>query len=85
MPYTELAHGVWYPEGGMYSVVETLMDLARQAGVELPSTAPWTGSRPMRPMPAAFCLRMDPLGADVVLERGFPDVYQHCFRRTGWQ
>lgn len=34
MPYTELAHGVWYPRGGMYSVVETLVDLARDAGVE---------------------------------------------------
>ena len=34
MPYTELAHGVWYPRGGMYSVVESLMKLARQAGVE---------------------------------------------------
>jgi phytoene desaturase len=34
MPYTELAHGVWYPKGGMYCIVETLMDLARQAGVE---------------------------------------------------
>jgi len=34
LPYTELAHGVWYPRGGMYRVVETLMDLARQAGVE---------------------------------------------------
>jgi phytoene desaturase len=34
MPYTELAHGVWYPKGGMYQVVETLTDLARQAGVE---------------------------------------------------
>jgi phytoene desaturase len=34
MPYTELAHGVWYPKGGMYSVVEALMDLARAAGVE---------------------------------------------------
>jgi phytoene desaturase len=34
MPYTELAHGVWYPKGGMYSVVETLVELARQAGVE---------------------------------------------------
>jgi phytoene desaturase len=34
MPYTELAHGVWYPKGGMYSIVESLMDLARQAGVE---------------------------------------------------
>jgi phytoene desaturase len=34
MPYTELAHGVWYPRGGMYSIVEALMALARQAGVE---------------------------------------------------
>ncbi len=34
MPYTELAHGVWYPKGGMYRIVEALMDLARQAGVE---------------------------------------------------
>jgi phytoene desaturase len=34
MPYSELAHGVWYPRGGMYSVVETLVELARAAGVE---------------------------------------------------
>ena len=35
MPYTELTHGVWYPRGGMFAVVETLVDLARDAGVEL--------------------------------------------------
>lgn len=34
MPYTELAHGVWYPRGGMYSIVEALMSLAEDAGVE---------------------------------------------------
>ncbi len=34
MPYTELAHGVYYPKGGMYRVVESLTALARQAGVE---------------------------------------------------
>ena len=34
MPYTELAHGVWYPQGGMYSIVEALTELARRAGVE---------------------------------------------------
>lgn len=34
LPYTELAHGVWYPSRGMYSIVETLVDLARDAGVE---------------------------------------------------
>ena len=34
MPYTELAHGVYYPSGGMYSIVEALTGLAREAGVE---------------------------------------------------
>jgi len=34
MPYTELAHGVWYPKGGMYSIVNALVELARNAGVE---------------------------------------------------
>lgn len=34
MPYSELAHGVFYPRGGMYSIVEALMVLAREAGVE---------------------------------------------------
>lgn len=34
MPYSELAHGVWYPKGGMYQVVEALMTIARNAGVE---------------------------------------------------
>ncbi len=33
MSYTELAHGVWYPRGGMYQVVNALVDLAREAGV----------------------------------------------------
>ena len=34
MPYTEMAHGVWYPKGGMYSIVEALMSLAQAAGVD---------------------------------------------------
>jgi phytoene desaturase len=34
MPYSELAHGVYYPKGGMYSIVNVLMDLAQEAGVE---------------------------------------------------
>jgi phytoene desaturase len=34
MAYSELAHGVWYPRGGMYQVIEALMDIARRAGVE---------------------------------------------------
>ncbi|MBI3737776.1 MAG: phytoene desaturase, partial [Chloroflexi bacterium] len=34
MPYTELAHGVWYPKGGMHRVVSALMHIAKRAGVE---------------------------------------------------
>ena len=34
MPYTELEHGVWYPKGGMYSIVEALMSIACLVGVE---------------------------------------------------
>jgi len=40
MPYTELAHGVWYPKGGMYAIVEALMALAQGAGVEFEFDAP---------------------------------------------
>ncbi len=34
MPYSELAHGVFYPRGGMYRITESLLELARRAGVE---------------------------------------------------
>ncbi|MBL8058928.1 MAG: phytoene desaturase [Anaerolineales bacterium] len=34
MPYTEMAHGVWYPRGGMYQVAEALLAIARAAGAE---------------------------------------------------
>jgi phytoene desaturase len=40
MPYTELAHGVWYPRGGMYSVVQALVSIAEQAGVDFLFDAP---------------------------------------------
>lgn len=34
MSYTELAHGVYYPRGGMYSVIRALMKIAQHAGVQ---------------------------------------------------
>jgi phytoene desaturase len=40
MSYTEMAHGVWYPRGGMYSIVEALVELAQHAGVEFEFNAP---------------------------------------------
>lgn len=40
MSYTELAHGCWYPRGGMYSVVRALVRIARRVGVDLVCSAP---------------------------------------------
>ncbi len=40
MPYTELAHGVWYPRGGMHSVVESLVDISRCAGADFLFNSP---------------------------------------------
>jgi phytoene desaturase len=34
-PYSELTHGVWYPTGGMYRVVDVLVALAEDAGVRI--------------------------------------------------
>jgi phytoene desaturase len=85
MPYTELAHGVWYPKGGMYSIVETLVDLARQAGVEFSFNATVeqidTNSNHARGVRLAggACLQ-----ADVVLANAdLPYVYQHLLPRDG--
>jgi phytoene desaturase len=35
MQYTELAHGVWFPQGGMYTVVQAVQAIAVQNGVQL--------------------------------------------------
>jgi phytoene desaturase len=34
LQYTELADGVWYPRGGMYRVIESLVEIAESLGVE---------------------------------------------------
>ncbi len=79
MSFTELAHGVWYPRGGMYRVVETLMDLARQAGVEFifNSTVERIDVKATRARGVVLAdgSRLD---ADVVLANAdLPYVYQH--------
>lgn len=78
MPYTELAHGVWYPKGGMYSVVETLTRLACEAGVEFIFNSAVeridTNSTHARGVLLADGSRF---GADVVLANAdLPYVYQ---------
>ena len=40
MSYSELAHGVWYPRGGMYRIVETLLNRAVEFGARVHMDAP---------------------------------------------
>lgn len=35
LPYGEMAHGLWLPEGGVYALVEGIERLAREVGVEI--------------------------------------------------
>jgi phytoene desaturase len=85
MPYTELAHGVWYPKGGMYSIVESLTDLARQAGVEFSFNSVVeridTNSAHARGVLLGDGTRLE---ADVVLANAdLPYVYQHLLPEDG--
>jgi phytoene desaturase len=85
MPYTELAHGVWYPKGGMYSIVETLMELARQAGVEFIFNSP-VERIDINATHARGVLLADGarLNADVLLANAdLPYVYQHLLPQDG--
>ncbi|MDD2695922.1 MAG: phytoene desaturase family protein [Anaerolineales bacterium] len=85
MPYTELAHGVWYPKGGMYRVVEALTDLARQAGVEFVYDSAVeridTNATRARGVLLADGSRLD---ADVILANAdLPYVYQNLLPQDG--
>lgn len=35
LPYTELVEGIWYPRGGMYSIVEAMMETLSHDGAEV--------------------------------------------------
>jgi phytoene desaturase len=79
LPFTELVHGVWYPKGGMYSIVETLVDLARETDVEFVfgSTVARidTSGRRAEGVTLADGTRLE---ADVVLANAdLPYVYRH--------
>ncbi len=40
LQYTELADGLWYPRGGMYAIVEALVNIAQKHGVKFQYNAP---------------------------------------------
>jgi len=85
LPYTEMAHGVWYPNGGMYSIVETLVELARDAGVQFRYGATVsrinTNAKRARGVSLADGSELE---ADVVLANAdLPYVYQHLLPDKG--
>ncbi len=85
MPYTELAHGVWYPKGGMFRVVELLAEMAREAGVEFVFDSPVeridVNAAHARGVLLADGARLD---ADVILANAdLPYVYQNLLPHDG--
>jgi phytoene desaturase len=85
LPYSELSHGVWYPTGGMHSVVETLVGLALEAGVEFVFNAPVSRIITTRSRATGVRLRDgSQLEGDVVLANAdLPYVYQHLLPEDG--
>jgi phytoene desaturase len=85
LSYSELAHGVWYPSGGMYSVVETLVDLAREEGVQFAFGS--SVSRILTDGNRAVGVRLtdgSQVEADVVLANAdLPYVYRHLLPDDG--
>ncbi len=84
MSYTELAHGVWYPKGGMYRVVDALMSLARQAGVEFIFDAAVEKIEVKGNAARGVIVDGQLLEADTVLANAdLPYVYQNLLPRDG--
>jgi phytoene desaturase len=77
MPYTEIAHGVWFPRGGMYRVVEALMEIACAAGVEFVFDAEVDRTEVVGTCAQGVILTDGRhLNADVVANADLPYVYQ---------
>lgn len=84
MPYTELAHGVWYPRGGMYSIVEALAKLAREAGVEFIFDAAVEKIEVRENSVHGVQVKGQVIEADVVLANAdLPYVYQNLLPTDG--
>jgi phytoene desaturase len=84
MPYTELAHGVWYPRGGMYQIIEALMSLAREAGVEFVFDSAVEQIEVKERSARGVLLNGQLLEADAVLANAdLPYVYQNLLPQDG--
>ncbi len=78
-PYSELAHGVWYPTGGMYRIAEVLAERAADAGVRFVYGRPVTRIEVEGGRATGVVLDDgETLAADVVVANAdLPYVYRH--------
>jgi phytoene desaturase len=85
MPYSELVHGVYFPRGGMYRIVEALMDAARAAGVEFAFDSPvrsvWLNGRSARGVVLEDGSQIE--AEAVVANADLPYVYEHLLPPDG--
>lgn len=83
-PYTEMAHGVWYPKGGMYRIVEVLAGLAEEAGVAFEFGEPARRIEIEGGRASGVVLDGRTVGADVVVANAdLPYVYRRLLPDAG--
>ncbi len=85
MQYTELAHGVWYPKGGMYTVIEALHSIAIENGVEVRLGTPVERILTQHGRVTAVALADgSELAAEIVVANAdLPYVYRELLPRDG--
>jgi phytoene desaturase len=87
MQYTEIAHGVWYPRGGMYQIVDALMQIARGSGVRFHFDTPVQQIEVTDGRAAGVLLECgEVIPADVVVANAdLPYVYRELLPPNGSQ
>lgn len=85
LQYTELADGVWFPMGGLYRVVETLVAIAEGLGVRFRYNAPAAAIEVERDRATAVRLESGErlAGEVVVANADLPYVYRHLLPEDG--
>jgi phytoene desaturase len=84
MSYSELAHGVFYPQGGMFRIADALYTMARAAGVEFRFRTPVERIVIQAHRASGVMAEGEPLCADAVLANAdLPYVYQNLLPPDG--
>src|SRR5919202_627942 len=84
LPYTELAEdGLWFPRGGMYELVEAMVRLARDLGVQINLNSPVTEILVLKDRARGVRVGGEEVGADAVLANAdLPYVYSSLLPRS---